>query len=458
MARTNTLGNFLTDVADAIRTKKGSSGTIQASSFDSEILSIPSGGTTIEKKDINLYDYDGTLLHSYTKTEFNNLTELPENPTHEGLTSMGWNWDLSTAKTYLTDHNYIDIGQVYQPTNDSIVMYVSIDKYTLSPYISFGINGTATIDWGDNTTSTVTGSSISTMIDTTHTYSSGGDYIIKVSSNTDIRLSAGSSSYGSKIFWGGYSSYQDNRYIYSLKKIFLNSNIVMSNDYTFYNCKYLETIILPNNSATIGAYLLAGCSSLKHLTIPKQAISMQTNLCNYCYNLQTVSISSTATKMGQNGFAGCYSLERLILPNSITSMNAYIASNSGVKILELSDSATSYSASAFSSLDLISKIVINNTNAITLLTSCARGLYNLREFIIKGDIYKINNQCFQDNYSCMKYDFSGCTYVPTLANTNAFSNINPNCKIIVPDNLYNDWIATSNWSNFSSYIVKASEA
>ena len=45
MARTNTLSNFLTDVAAAIKTKKGSSTAIQASQFDTEILSIPSQGT-----------------------------------------------------------------------------------------------------------------------------------------------------------------------------------------------------------------------------------------------------------------------------------------------------------------------------------------------------------------------------------------------------------------------------
>lgn len=44
MARTNNLTNFLTDVADAIRSKKGTQATIQASDFDTEILSIPSGG------------------------------------------------------------------------------------------------------------------------------------------------------------------------------------------------------------------------------------------------------------------------------------------------------------------------------------------------------------------------------------------------------------------------------
>lgn len=44
MARTDTLGHFLTDVADAIRTKAGTSDTIQASTFDTAISNIPSGG------------------------------------------------------------------------------------------------------------------------------------------------------------------------------------------------------------------------------------------------------------------------------------------------------------------------------------------------------------------------------------------------------------------------------
>ena len=40
----------------------------------------------IEKKDVSFYDYDGTLLHSYTIKEANMLTALP--PT-KGLCSMG---------------------------------------------------------------------------------------------------------------------------------------------------------------------------------------------------------------------------------------------------------------------------------------------------------------------------------------------------------------------------------
>lgn len=52
MARTNTLANFLTDVANAIRTKKGTQETISASAFDTEILNLPSG--TYQTKNITI--------------------------------------------------------------------------------------------------------------------------------------------------------------------------------------------------------------------------------------------------------------------------------------------------------------------------------------------------------------------------------------------------------------------
>ena len=58
MARTNTLGNFLTDVADAIRKKKGTTDTILASDFDTEIESIETGGGSTVTKGIIINEFD----------------------------------------------------------------------------------------------------------------------------------------------------------------------------------------------------------------------------------------------------------------------------------------------------------------------------------------------------------------------------------------------------------------
>ena len=76
MARTDTLGNFLTDIADAIREKNGTTDTIYAASFDEEIKNLPTGGGDEELATSYLSSIDDTLGQ--------NTTKLPN-----GITSIG---------------------------------------------------------------------------------------------------------------------------------------------------------------------------------------------------------------------------------------------------------------------------------------------------------------------------------------------------------------------------------
>lgn len=87
MARTDTLGNFLTDVAEAIRTKKGTTDTIQASNLDTEIANL-SGGGKFAPRWLRFSYYIGTELDAELanldtsnmtsmQTMFNSCTNLP---------------------------------------------------------------------------------------------------------------------------------------------------------------------------------------------------------------------------------------------------------------------------------------------------------------------------------------------------------------------------------------------
>jgi len=53
-------------------------------------------------------------------------------------------------------------------------------------------------------------------------------------------------------------------------------------------------------------------------------------------------------------------------------------------------------------------------------------------------------------------DFSEATAVPRISHT-TFGNTNPTFKIVVPDALYDEWIAAKHWSDRASQIVKASD-
>lgn len=79
MARTDSLGHFLTDVADAIREKTGSSEEIVASDFDTEIENIPSGGGKYAPRTIKFSGYTGTnLVYETQNLDTSNLTSTSD--------------------------------------------------------------------------------------------------------------------------------------------------------------------------------------------------------------------------------------------------------------------------------------------------------------------------------------------------------------------------------------------
>lgn len=111
MARTDTLGHFLTDVADAIRTKKGSSDTIQASDFDTEIENLPSGGGA------DLSDYFGPTIGfgSSSSGGFTKMIKnIPDTTTVEGTSlNYGFYKYLGTTIPFIDTSNVTGMSDVF---------------------------------------------------------------------------------------------------------------------------------------------------------------------------------------------------------------------------------------------------------------------------------------------------------------------------------------------------------
>ena len=65
--------------------------------FPADIATIPSGSPTPlspTRSGATIYDYDGSVIATYTPEEFATLTEYPAHPEHEFLTGDGYNWSL----------------------------------------------------------------------------------------------------------------------------------------------------------------------------------------------------------------------------------------------------------------------------------------------------------------------------------------------------------------------------
>ena len=471
------------DIANAIRNKSGSSDTYKVSEMANAILNIPSGGGTTPTtvKDVNFYDYDGTLVNSYTKTEFLELSALPSNPTHSGLTSQGWNWALAEAKSYVTSYDKLDIGQMYTTDDGATRIYIELHDGRLKPTCGFGVNGTVTIDWGDGYTDTVTGTDISLTQNTQHAYQSEGAYIIKLIPDINTTLSILGDYYGSYLLWDNISKTNSSNRAYqnSIKKVEIGNSINIGT-YAFQNCSSLSNIIIPSSVTNIGTYAFSYCSSLSSITIPSSVTSIGTNTFSRCYSLSNIILSNSVTSIGNGAFQYCYSLSSITIPSSVTSLVGsvftYCSSLSSITIpnkvtsigtyafqncsslasVTISSSVTSIGSYVFQYCSSLSSITIPN-KVTSIGTYAFDNCPSLSSITIPNKVTSIQNNVFSYSYSISYYDFSQYNTIPTLSNTNAFSGILSDCKIIVPDNLYSDWITRSNWSTYASYIIKKSD-
>jgi hypothetical protein len=408
------------------------------------------GGGEPEEKDVNFYDYDGTRLYSYTAQAFQALSAMPENPTHEGLTAQGWNWTLSDAKTYVTNHGMLDIGQMYITDDNATRIYIKLYEGRLSPTLKFALNGTTIIDWGDNTTSSVTGISSVTLISTQHTYANAGDYVISIAGTTEISVGGTSSS---DTLIGSNRAYQNSVQKVELGNVGWIKNYAFKNfssmisitipstsigiqsisTEAFSNCMSLKNIVIQNGTQSIGDYAFMDCSLLKRIIMPKGINSIQMGAYQGT-KISSIIIPNDNASMGSYIFNGCYVLKNVILPNSMTSVGmSLFSSNSSLSTVVIPSGVTSIGDSAFS--------------------SC----YALVSLKIPSGVTSIGSNAFRYCQSLAYLDFSEHTSVPTLGNSNVFNSVSSDCKIIVPDNLYNDWVATNYWSNISSHIISKSD-
>ena len=80
--------------------------------------------------------------------------------------------------------------------------------------------------------------------------------------------------------------------------------------------------------------------------------------------------------------------------------------------------------------------------------------HNITSITFGSGLTSIDSGAFGST-SCTVFDFRNATSIPTLSNVDAFENTSANKKIVVPDSLYNNWRAATNWSSTTNGIVTA---
>ena len=330
------LRNTVPAIGNAIIAKGGTVGANDGlEEFAAAIATIPSGGGggSTSFNDVNFYDYDGTIVHSYSAADFANLSTMPNNPTHAGLTAQGWNWSLADAKTYVAKYGSLDIGQMYVTSDGKTKIYISLPEGRTSPILQLYLNANSEldIDWGDGSTHSTFTSTSANYKSERHEYSASGDYVIAITVVSGGFVLQSSSTVVSSILWNGNNNANspDKAYNSTIKKVEIGGGVT-----------------------SIGNNAFSSCSSLSSITIPDTVTSIGNNAFYYCYSLSSITIPDSITSIGQQAFYYCSYMSYIkfesTTPPTVTNSSAWYGVSTSTKILvptgtlETYKSATNY--------------------------------------------------------------------------------------------------------------------
>lgn len=387
-------------ICDAVREKTFKSKTFRSGDLAPAIRGITDNITN----NVNFYDYDGRVLYSYTVAEAQELTELPELPSHSGLVCQGWNFTLDAIKAY---NNPLGVGAVYITDDGSTRIHINIT--TKDTYFKLLDESSTSfeIDWGDGTTG-------STEIG--HIYTQVGDYTIRV-----VAKNGGSIVFSTGIYPDDEydSQASNNTHIISIQ---IGNRISHISDNALLRSTRVESITLPVGITSIGQRSFSSCFALKHLTIPNGVTTLSGASFSYCNYLNTISIPNGVTSIENavfrddkylkcvsipnsvntislSCFKNCLSLESVVLPSGLTE----IADDMFYECIKLNNisiphGVTTIGSRAFWHCKSIFDIIIPDT-VKTIEPGAFYNCDSLESITIPSSVTTIGAECFNMCYS-----------------------------------------------------------
>ena len=98
-------------------------------------------------------------------------------------------------------------------------------------------------------------------------------------------------------------------------------------DFAFYECTDLMSIIIPNSVTTIRSHAFEGCTSLTSVTIPNSVTLIDNYAFSDCRALTSIDIPNTIREIYPSAFSGCTGLTSVTIPNSVTKIDNSVFSD-----------------------------------------------------------------------------------------------------------------------------------
>ena len=277
MAKTDNLSDFLTDVANSIRTKTGTTDPINAQDFSDKILSIQTGGGEDRLK--KLLDATKNCYHLFSGYQGTSVDDLIQPNDTENVTSMGSMFYNCSSLESILQLDTSNVTNMYD-------MFYNCSKLTTIPQLN---------------TSNVT--NMGSMFNGCTSLESIP--LLNTSNVTSM-----------------YSMFYNCSSLESIPQ--LDTSNVTNMSYMFNDCSSLESIPqLDTSNVTNMNNIFASCSSLKSILMTNIGVSLdisastkfeREDLLVILNNLKTVTSTKTL-KMGATNLAKLTDEDKLIATN-----------------------------------------------------------------------------------------------------------------------------------------------
>ena len=321
MSKADNLKDFLTDVADAIRAKKGTTDLINPQNFSAEIASLSGGleviemtetAATIEPNKVYVWgmveSLNITLGASTDASDFFAFRFRCSKPTMTSVTVNGATWADDTELD-AGGKPVLDLGSWYQC---EIKGGTSALYARLAHYIPFEDSNVEAVlmskGVGDGIGITYKDAAKVTTISTW--FKSNAD----ITSFDELKYFTGVTALENSAFYG----------CSALKSITLPSSISSISYYAFKSCTVLEEVKnFENTSIEILQDEIFRGTSLKSIVLPRTVTLINNNAFYGCSSLREIAIPESLTKINGGAFYGCSSLREVVLKEGFTAFYGY---------------------------------------------------------------------------------------------------------------------------------------
>lgn len=387
---------------------------------DDIVVEAEGGGApaAVEEKDVNFYDYDGTLLYSYTLVEVQALTELPPLPSQPRLICQGWTWTLDDLKVYAKPNDIMP----YYVTEDGATWYDLENDIGRGLAVTFRwrpLGGAVSLDFGDGSEIyTDASTAIGSIAEITHVYAPG-KYRAKLSGEYNL---------GGP---GNAVSDVSESVSICLRKVYLGEYPSELRSYTFRGCRCMDTCTFPLAVRISDTQVFFECVNLRAMILAGGIKSNQT-------------ISSSVT-------AACTVLRVMSIPNNIKRWYGSATMRS-IKRICIPDDLLLAAGSMADAEALMHVNIPHNT--ITLPANLFLRCKALTDLTIPSSVTSIESQALLNCSVLMTLKFLPTT-PPTVANANAFGGIPTSCVVEVPKGTLAAYQAATNYATLSAQMVEA---